>query len=118
MGEKLVKLQPLMEICGFLPCFLLTAYPKNLDKRSMKAFVQQNNVLELQRLELKSHNSPKPFSFSSKVPQIKGLSDYNCLAVVIENSRITSHGSKPKVIFENCYPIKYMQGPRNHFWIG
>ena len=83
------KITVLPEICGFVPCFLLWK-PSNPAKRSMKAFVQQNNVLELQRLELKSHNSPKPFSSSSKVPQIKGLSDYNCLAVVIEKSRITS----------------------------
>ena len=68
------KITVLPEICGFVPCFLLWK-PSNPAKRSMKAFVQQNNVLELQRLELKSHNSPKPFSFSSKVPQIKGLSD-------------------------------------------
>ena len=59
MGEKLVKLQPLMEICGFLPCFLLTAYPKNLDKRSMKAFVLVFLLLCL-NVKLVTHNSQLP----------------------------------------------------------
>ena len=59
MGEKLVKLQPLMEICGFLPCFLLTAYPKNLDKRSMKAFVLAFLLLCL-NVKLVTHNSQLP----------------------------------------------------------